>query len=1361
MSLTRKLSAPLRQCHHRAGPRTRFPGLPVLLAAAGVASGACAEVRLNEFMAANDSTVVPGAVAGTFDDWIELYNDSAEAVDLGGWRLTDNAANPEKWTFPAGAVIPPGDYLIVFATTTGVPDANGNLHTNFALGAGGEYLGLVRPDGTIAGEFEAGGTSYPPQLEDVSYGRKPDDGSPVYFATPTPGAANAADGFLRVAAVTASTGRGFYSAPVQVSLVTPTPDATIYYTLNGSPPLQANGSPAASATTYSAPVSIATTTVLRAAAVKAGHDPAPVTSHTYIFPQEVAVQTRPAGYPASWGGEPSADYDVDPDVSQSSEDGARFLTGLRDLPTLSVAATVASLFGPSGIYSRPTNESLEAAVSAEYFQPGAEGDGANRLEGFQIDCGLVIQGGASRNPGSSIKHSFSLRFRTEYGAGKLEHDLFGPDAVTNFNNVHLRAMYNNSWIHSNVDQRGRATLIRDQWMRDSMIEMGQADALRGHYVHLYLNGLYWGVYNLHERPGSDHYAGYNGSGFDSGGIASYNPGGSTTAEQASFNSLRTVINGGDWDQIVQRLDVDSYIDYYIMQHFGRNEDLKTDGNWRATGGGAANAPWRFYLWDSERVLENRSTTGALAISQDGANLINALDHLPEFQVRFADRAWKHLTNGGALTNERNRARFLARVAELDNAIVGESARWGDDRPNGSGPFGDFTRTANWLPAIYGPLSMQPTGGVLGTNGWFPESGTTSRTSLMLAAWKSQTWPGTSVRKLPQTDPPTFTVNDEAQHGGLIPPGGVLRLTGGTGTLYVTTDGSDPRLEGGALKPGLVPYTTEAAIPLAASSLVKARWFSGSAWSALSEAFFFIEPPVGPGEVRITEINYHPADASASEQAAGAALAPARAFVDDDFQFLEVLNVSDHAVNLRGARFAEGVRFTFDNLRLDAGERAVVIKDPVAIAVRYGAETPFAGVWDGSLAHNGETVTLLGADGAIVTSVTYGDSGAWPSRPDSDGSTLEIISASGTPDDPGNWRSSVEFHGSPGVAGLGADGRVVVNEVLAHTTDTGLKDAIELANTTATPIDISGWFLSDSKSDYRAFRIPDGTVIPAEGYVVFDEDDFNATTPSYAIEGYVGTGSATPVTVTSPAHGLATGDVITISGYGGFGGYNGSFQVTALTADIFTIPAIFLDAHAALGEWVRGIPFGLSSSGEDVWLLETGADGELKRFVDHVEFPATPAPGQTFGRWPDAAGPLQIMHTRTLGAANSGPDPPPSGLLHWLAGHGLEESDLFLDIDHDGLDTIAEYALGLHPKTPDSHQLHEPQIDGTILRFRFPRAADRAEVIVTVEYSSDLETWEPSMSTVIGEEDGFQLHEAVFSLESGPALYVRCHFERAP
>lgn len=123
---------------------------------------------ITEFMADNDGTLTDGN--GASSDWIELFNAGDEAVDLGGWHLTDSPGNLNKWTFPS-VVLAPGGYLVVFASGGGTPDAGGNLHASFALAAGGEYVALVAPDGaTVASEFGPGGTNYPRQFEDVSYG---------------------------------------------------------------------------------------------------------------------------------------------------------------------------------------------------------------------------------------------------------------------------------------------------------------------------------------------------------------------------------------------------------------------------------------------------------------------------------------------------------------------------------------------------------------------------------------------------------------------------------------------------------------------------------------------------------------------------------------------------------------------------------------------------------------------------------------------------------------------------------------------------------------------------------------------------------------------------------------------------------------------------------------------------------------------------------------------------------------------------------------------------------------------------------------------------------------------------------------
>ena len=178
----------------------------------------------------------------------------------------------------------------------------------------------------------------------------------------------------------------------------------------------------------------------------------------------------------------------------------------------------------------------------------------------------------------------------------------------------------------------------------------------------------------------------------------------TSGESSSFNAMKAVVTNSrtNWSRIQAVLDVDNYIDFVITEYFGRNADLKSNDNWRAAGGGSANAPWRFYCWDTERILENETTTSAPSNSGalDGALIFDDLEDHREFRVRFADRAYKHLFHGGALTNLENRDRFQKYADLIDTAIVCESARWGDDR-SGGGFSGNYARNENWIRAVYG------------------------------------------------------------------------------------------------------------------------------------------------------------------------------------------------------------------------------------------------------------------------------------------------------------------------------------------------------------------------------------------------------------------------------------------------------------------------------------------------------------------------------------------------------------------------------------------------------------------------------------------------------------------------------------
>lgn len=237
-------------------------------------------VLISEFMAKNESTLV--TADGQYADWIEIHNDSAAAVDLAGWYLTDDPADLRKWQFPSTAATSPlagGGYLLVFASGSADAVIGGEIHAGFKLGAEGEYLALVEPDGeTIAAHYHP---AFPAQHADVSYGIDPGTGIPAYFAAPTPGAANAA---AIAGAVRFSIGSRAFDVPFTLELSTSSPAASIRYTLDGSVPTAAS-------TPYLSPLPISTTSRVRARAFAPGLLDGPVASETYY-----RLDAGPAGF---------------------------------------------------------------------------------------------------------------------------------------------------------------------------------------------------------------------------------------------------------------------------------------------------------------------------------------------------------------------------------------------------------------------------------------------------------------------------------------------------------------------------------------------------------------------------------------------------------------------------------------------------------------------------------------------------------------------------------------------------------------------------------------------------------------------------------------------------------------------------------------------------------------------------------------------------------------------------------------------------------------------------------------------------------------------------------------------------------
>lgn len=236
----------------------------------GVISARADQLIISEFLASNDSGLADED--GDHSDWIEIHNTGATSVNLAGWYLTDDANELTKWQFPS-TMLSGGGYLVVFASDKNRTVPGGPLHTSFKLSADGEYLGLVHPDGvSVASAFAP---AFPPQYTDVSYGVH---GAPGYWYLdpPTPGAANTTSAAYSGVSddIAWSHPGGTFVAPLTLELSGP-PAGSIHYTLDGALPTEASP-------VYTAPLTLNSTTWVRARACAPGMLPGPVVSRVYL-----------------------------------------------------------------------------------------------------------------------------------------------------------------------------------------------------------------------------------------------------------------------------------------------------------------------------------------------------------------------------------------------------------------------------------------------------------------------------------------------------------------------------------------------------------------------------------------------------------------------------------------------------------------------------------------------------------------------------------------------------------------------------------------------------------------------------------------------------------------------------------------------------------------------------------------------------------------------------------------------------------------------------------------------------------------------------------------------------------------------
>jgi hypothetical protein len=832
----------------------------------------------------------------------------------------------------------------------------------------------------------------------------------LYFPVPTPGGPESTGVSGFVEPVTFSVPHGFYEAPFTVTLSSPTAGAEIRYTTNGS-------DPTATSALYTAPVPINTTTPLRAAAFIAGQQPSISTTCTYLFLDHVVTQpAAPSGYPTSWNAI-AGDYAMEDNATDLASIlglaagtpvatmRTQLKTSLTTLPAICIATAVGNLFDPaSGVYTNPSGRGdlWEKPCSAELIPaPGTT------EAGFQINGGIQVMGLTSRNLSTNPRLPLRVIFSRRFGPPSLHYPLYPGNPVTRFDSIALR---NNTRDNFGYDPNG--VYIRDQWTKETQAAMG-VPASSGRFCHLFINGLYWGVYNPTERPDGDYAEEHIGGDADEwDSVTLCCPNRAKSGTLAKWQQVMTLCTQGfETDakyQFIQGnnpngtrnpafevlVDIDNLIAFLVSGYYHASGDWP--GNFYAIRRrGPDSEGFKFITWDSDLGLgwgnpssDKTGNDSASWWSNSPGQLDLALRAHPEYRLRVADAVQRHYFNGGLMTPAVASARWSQIAQAFAPAMAAEGARWGDARS----PLGTVPRWQN-NRNFY-------------TNSWFP-----NRTNTVLTQLRNR-------GLFPSVNAPVLN-----QHGGSALPGFAMSMTG-TGTLYYTLNGTDPRQWGGAPAPGALTYSSP--VPLNATTTVRARALSGNVWSALTEAVFLISPPASASTLVITEIYYNPSGT-------------------DDAEYIELMNTGATAIDLSGVRFTVGLEYTFPaGTTLDAGARILVVRNQTVFTSVHGGGLNVSGEFQNltNLDNGGEHLTLLAANGSVIADFTYDDDAPWPNDTDGNGFSLTLINPAAHPDysQPANWRASSLPGGTPGTG----DATTFAGDPAADVDGDGLSARLEYA-----------------------------------------------------------------------------------------------------------------------------------------------------------------------------------------------------------------------------------------------------------------------------------------------------------------------------
>ncbi|NLI22564.1 MAG: hypothetical protein GX418_13590 [Clostridiales bacterium] len=599
-------------------------------------------VYITEVMASNDTTPV-GATALT-SDYLELYNTSSQTVDLSYYGISDSLKRPRKWQFPQGTVIAPGEYKVILLDGNADASSYYELHTNFRLTrAGGETVSFCDPQGKVLDRVPL---SIMPT--DHSYGRSLGYAGFYYFDTPTPGAVNGTGYFGYAGNPAFSQNGGEYKGSVQVTLTVPQ-GMRVYYTVDGSIPTE-------SSTLYQAGdvFNISRVTVLRARA----YDPSGM-----LQPSETVTATYLLNVYHAF---PIVSVVCDPDELWNAEDGM-----------LTVGANVDK---SKGIPFKNTVYREFGKIPREGYIEMYALDGRQMLsQGMEFS----LQGQYSLD---MPQKTFKVKAKAKYGAKYFEAALFEDRPYTEYKSFVLRNSGNDCvWTRMNDGFQSRlidafnasaatpSTVIHQAW----------------NPVVVYINGQYWGHYNMRER--ADRYFVAQHEGLDlsqadqmdvleaSGKLVF----GSKDEYAAMIKKVKASSPGtddGDLQYILDNIDIDNYFDYMAFEMFFGNSD---PGNIRFYRLKTAGSKWRWIFYDADYGLFRSGFDSVTSyLKEAGAGEQKIDNTLIRKLLENDEMKDKYLTRLGEIyqffTTEKMLEIYNSMAATLEPEMSLHFARWAEE-----------------------------------------------------------------------------------------------------------------------------------------------------------------------------------------------------------------------------------------------------------------------------------------------------------------------------------------------------------------------------------------------------------------------------------------------------------------------------------------------------------------------------------------------------------------------------------------------------------------------------------------------------------------------------------------------------------